>query len=344
MFNDLKDIEIAGGCYQKGTILKDVLARPINIIYGKNGSGKSSLAKAFYEYINDGVDRSFELNLGKELTEEEKNRIKVFDEDYVNRNVLVEGDELESIVMLGDQIYTAEKVKNLTQQSDIVMQRIAELEPQKDEAEKSKQTLDADVEKQLKADGKCKDRLMRAKGMRRRPTVTLQMVYDKRLNLEQYNEDPIELTNEVEADIVRLQNGMGGTSIVWFKHRTVGNTEIETVKSLLGKKLHKPELSDEDQDLMRIATEQFHYIEDARSELIAKGAKRCPLCQQPLTSDYLKELEERIKKVLNKDAENLKVALAGMKNKIYDLADDAPVFPNDSHNRTHLYSHTSYLS
>lgn len=331
MFSDLKDITISGGCYRRNTVLEGVLAHPINIIYGQNGSGKSSLAKAFYEYASGAPERSFDLKLGRMLSDEERERIKVFDEDYVNRNVLVEGDELEAIVMLGDQITTAEKKQKLMERSMSLLDQKEKLESELENAKNGWSSASDRIEKQLKNDGKCKDRLMTLRGLKRKPTVSIDQVYDARLNVLQFSDDIVVLTNEVNEEMKRLLNGMGGTEIKWYRHQTLSNVEVVAIRALLDKKLKRPELSDEDQDLLRIATEQFHYIEEARSQLIAKGATRCPLCQQPLTNDYLAELSDRIKMVLNEEADELKAALSRHGARLVALADDVPDFPNDGY-------------
>ena len=62
MFQDIKTIQIKGGCYDDGATLENILSQRLNIVYGRNGSGKSSLAKAIYDYAHDTENAKFEIS------------------------------------------------------------------------------------------------------------------------------------------------------------------------------------------------------------------------------------------------------------------------------------------
>ncbi|MCD8175093.1 MAG: AAA family ATPase [Phascolarctobacterium sp.] len=76
------------------------------LLFGRNGTGKSAIAKAFRklagEEIPNIIDAAFIDNSDTaiNLDEESKRHIFVFDEDYVDKNVKLQRDHLETIVML----------------------------------------------------------------------------------------------------------------------------------------------------------------------------------------------------------------------------------------------------
>ena len=79
----------------------------ISIIYGKNGSGKTSIAQGFYE-IATGKKQFTKVELidhnGAIINDIEKSRIFVFNENYIRRTISFTEDGLNSVVMLGEQV------------------------------------------------------------------------------------------------------------------------------------------------------------------------------------------------------------------------------------------------
>lgn len=75
-----------------------------SIVFGRNGSGKTTLSREIAG-IASGTSAGGYLYGADEkavpLSEGERARIRVFNEDYVREKVLVEADGVESIVMLG---------------------------------------------------------------------------------------------------------------------------------------------------------------------------------------------------------------------------------------------------
>ena len=87
------------------------------LIYGRNGSGKSTIAKAFRSISGKAIpeiksaDVYDDDNQIIELTEEEKKHIYVFDESYVDTKVKLQEDHLDTIVMLGDAADLTDKIQ-----------------------------------------------------------------------------------------------------------------------------------------------------------------------------------------------------------------------------------------
>ena len=92
------------------------------LLYGRNGSGKSTIARAFLKIKGEdveGVQLASVLDSQGSLvtlTQEEKDHICVFNEDFVNENVRIQEDGLGSIVMLGEQAGLAERIEVVTEE------------------------------------------------------------------------------------------------------------------------------------------------------------------------------------------------------------------------------------
>lgn len=78
------------------------------LVYGRNGSGKSTISNAFKKLIGENIlniETAFLYDFdSKEVptSEVEDKKIFVFNEDFVNDKVKIQKDGLGSIVMLGE--------------------------------------------------------------------------------------------------------------------------------------------------------------------------------------------------------------------------------------------------
>lgn len=94
------------------------------LLYGRNGTRKSTIARAFRRLSGDTVpaitSAVFYDDAGQTvvLNEEEKRHIFVFDEDYVDKNVRLQQDHLESIVMLGQAADLTDKIEKAEAERD----------------------------------------------------------------------------------------------------------------------------------------------------------------------------------------------------------------------------------
>ncbi|MBR1604046.1 MAG: AAA family ATPase, partial [Synergistaceae bacterium] len=115
MLKDLSSIRFQGANFSSMTALPIFSSSDgkkyakASLLYGRNGSGKSTIAKAFRKIKGEDVptvitaDILDKTNQSVTLSKAEQAGIFVFDEDYVTANVRIERKGLDSIVMLGEQ-------------------------------------------------------------------------------------------------------------------------------------------------------------------------------------------------------------------------------------------------
>lgn len=117
----IKEIEVSGRIYGAGEKLEIFALNSHNnqtvswcTIYGKNGSGKTTLSKALWNYSHPD-DESLEtdspqtsFNLESNISPE---NCYVFNEDFINRRVRFNQDNLGAIVSLGSQGDAQDKIK-----------------------------------------------------------------------------------------------------------------------------------------------------------------------------------------------------------------------------------------
>ena len=125
MLKDIRKINITGASFTKNTDFdffnpyegNKVKTTKGALLYGRNGAGKSTIARAIRKIAGDDVPiiKSAMFYDDAEqpiiLSEEDKKHIFVFDEDYVDSNVRLKQDHLETIVMLGQAADLTDKIE-----------------------------------------------------------------------------------------------------------------------------------------------------------------------------------------------------------------------------------------
>ncbi|MBQ3675406.1 MAG: AAA family ATPase, partial [Campylobacter sp.] len=120
--NNVTGIKLQGNNFNTETKLqlfvnKNQLSR-VSIIYGKNGSGKSTIATAFNKIKGDNIqdittaELIYKDNNVISLNNDDKNNIFVFDETYILNQIRIEEDGLDTIVMLGDMVDIEKQLKD----------------------------------------------------------------------------------------------------------------------------------------------------------------------------------------------------------------------------------------
>lgn len=122
MFDELRTLSIQGGYFEENkdfTLFQENVN--VSVVYGRNGSGKTTIAKGIRELAKTAEQRTKEEEEGKEpeyvvsseaaIPEELKESVYVFDEDFISDNVKVSKDGVKAIVMIGEQVDISEQIK-----------------------------------------------------------------------------------------------------------------------------------------------------------------------------------------------------------------------------------------
>ena len=89
MFEKLNEISIKGGPFTEFKSFP-LFSKRLNVLYGRNGSGKSTIAKCIRNLGNAIDDAPYQIEKPSSLNSEAFERVFVFDEDFVAKNVQVE--------------------------------------------------------------------------------------------------------------------------------------------------------------------------------------------------------------------------------------------------------------
>lgn len=330
MFEKVKDIQICGGCYNDGTTLDGILCQRMNIVYGRNGSGKSSMAKAIFDFARGADDPKFALSFVPELCEEAKDHIFVYSEDFVLNNVKLQKEGLEEIVMIGEQVDLSNKEDELKYKKDALEGNLEKCQASLNGHQTQKVQTEYDLIRAIKGDYAGREKEFR--GLVNKPKVnldTIGTIYQAKAASSALSIPT--LVNEIADGTKRLRGAMDAQKVAWTAPDFLMPNLLCRCSDLLEKKVQQVELDERDRHLMAILANPLlsHYVDDARRDLIDGNATICPLCQQPLATGTLHDLEAQIQRVLNKDVEDYKTELVRAIDSIVDIDCMAPSFPVD---------------
>ena len=103
---NVSSVKIKGGIFEKETELP-IFANAKNkprfcLLYGKNGTGKSTISRAFNEINDNKKTGNYEIKLldkdgsNISLSDEDKQSVYVFNEDFIEQNIRIEQDGLNA--------------------------------------------------------------------------------------------------------------------------------------------------------------------------------------------------------------------------------------------------------
>lgn len=286
----------------------------VSIVFGRNGSGKSTISgQATDISVGDDTEGWFYGGSGNKLLLDpaERHRIRVFNEDYVSKKILIEENGLDAIVMLGDQALAKTRIDELDQSLVDLGEKAVEYAQTKEEYESGTSSL-TKLEKAAKESAKKGGWAQRA-GMveGRNPNLTQQRWTSiARAASEKTRQD---LQNEFDERLASFRKADSSGTLISIRLRLIDTSEYDEkgLLELLSRELDKPELSDREKRILSIVQQQGGQaiVEHARTVFAEEKTAHCPMCQQEVTGQYKASLEESIRKVLSKEADEYKAAL-----------------------------------
>ena len=336
MFN--KDLFIKGGVFNEPTRLPGLVGRRMNIVFGRNGSGKSTIARAFREqqpdYQSLNPIRHYELssdNSGS-LPPEICSHLFVFNEEFIDDNVKVK-DGLKTIIRIGSSATLDAPIQD---GKDKILELKDLQKPIKDKlnilngsADGSVSQADDELRKGLKKPGGYMDRLYRIDGKQKLVTGLLDPVlYFNRSDTLPYSIG--ETAKRLEEDIARYLSFKSGSVINWSQPNLPHVPSLTEVNDLLAQSVRPAELTDEEKMILDelskgLAAEDFI---PKTERLVVHGALGfCPLCHQPVSDDYKHTLEQRLFKFRDRSVQQFKDKVNGILSGISFITISLPPFP-----------------
>ena len=321
MIEKIRGLSIKGRCFEEKTSFKfyEKAEDRIALVYGKNGSGKSTISAGFTILTNNDECAANELKaslfdeVNQPIAVSENDKIFVFNEEYIDNNVKIDGDGLGTIILLGSQVDLQTQIDAAAKTSDNAKNEYEQAETtynsycQKGNPNCPETHYD-NIQKVLKKSWAVKD--AEINGYKRNSSVTDKIVDEIGTMIVKESASQIQSTiNEKKSLLAKLsdntQNYPTPISQIVFQ------SNYETIIcDLLAKKINKPKLSEREKKIIAVIEKGFqNYIESAKSDFSNNDIDYCPYCFQPVSVEYKKQLLSEINNVLNKDVDDHKAEL-----------------------------------
>lgn len=327
MIENIQGIKLSKSGFLSDTVLDIFKSKAsetarIALIYGKNGSGKSTIAKSIREaaILSGTPENDLPLFLDNQLNaisinEPLSNSVFVFDETYIDKNIKFNEEHLDTIVLLGKQ-------KSLDDDLKKAESELSKLQTQKKLLEKEKSDLE-NIESQnsklywlnkikeaLKGDGSWAERDRKIKGNRNNSAV----------NDETYKQFKKPLDNKAKSDLIIKFNeqleelndkrNAGNVNLQPLVLNVISQFDTKEFVDLLNRVLETNNLTERENKIIEIIeNSSLATFEEIKEYFEKEDTAICPYCFQNISFVYKNEVLDSIGKILNKEVEEYKAKL-----------------------------------
>lgn len=324
MLEKIRKISIKGNSFFEDNIIELFNNKEHYLfVYGNNGSGKSTISKAFgfiKNNYNDDFD-SVELydsdNNVIPLSNIETDKIFVFNEDFVDNYVKIQPDGMSAIVMFGEQVKIEEQIKELeeklTKEKEINKNNLKKLEDYNNvNSIKSPLYFHKLLEDKIKNTWYSYD--MKIRKLSKKSPYSDKIFdeikstkYKKDINLEEQKlKENLKFIDNIDSNTTHF-------NIITLNYNIDKNYDLE-LEDLINRKIEKPELTEREKKIFEIFTSsKSSLIYNSKEHFKNKDVDYCPYCFQNITEEYKKELSDNILKVLSDEVEIYKEKLNNKK-------------------------------
>lgn len=303
MLEQIKNISIKGGPFTEKTSF-DLFPQRLNLLYGRNGSGKSTIAKCIRRLGKEDDGSGYSAETNPSLSAEQAQHIFVFNEDFVSSNFKMDETGLSSIVMLGKQVGLDEQLQVLKDEQDNLMKTKSDLDKKMQEFSDNRNSKSPAyywtlIKKNLSKDGGWaeQDKLIKGNLIKSQVTDTL---VNELMELRATAHNSV-LLKEFEEKFKTLQNIKKGGSKLNIIPSNVLFSEIEKVKTLLDKRVEEPRLDSRDKAIIELVRSEYgNYLNQIHPVFDNSRLQVCPLCLRPMDKYDKEQLFSRYNNFLIK--------------------------------------------
>ena len=289
----------------------------VAMIFGRNGSGKSTIAQGFIEYANSINPRNIDLKL---ITKDgttyispngKVSKIFVFNEEYINNNVKLKEDGLDTIVLLGAQVGLEEKIAQKETDIEAIVKQLEDIDNNIKVFNNTKHSNSPDfwlstISKKLreswaeiqgiKINGKLKKATVNEATIHRIGKLKPSLKKDE-LQIE-FN-SKLKILNSTDSNSLPITQSISKISY--------NKNIFDDSKEALHRTVRKPVLTDRESELLNIFG--IDELTAAKDYISNNVGKICPKCLREITTEHKNEIVSKITKIISRESEDFKKEL-----------------------------------
>lgn len=323
MIEKIKGISIKGRCFSNEASLMFFPNSNdrISIVYGKNGSGKSTISGGFLCLSDSRSPTDLSVSLFDETKTDiglsTGSRIFVFNEKYIDDNVKIDADGLGTIILLGGQVDLQAEIDRYIDLARTAKIAYDAAQTALDQYSQNSNPISPNyhlerIKKALQSAWAVNDAAI--KGNKINSKVTEGVI--KEICELTIPETAAQLQKQYEETRILLEK-VSDTAVSYptpiYPISITAKFENELC-SLLSKSVEQPVLTErETLILAAIQGGKQSIIEAAQKDFTNASTSVCPYCYRPIDEAYKHGLIESINRVLNKDVDAHKAELRSIR-------------------------------
>lgn len=331
MYEELKGISIKGKCFENITNLNffNNKNQKISLIFGR--SGKSTISNGLYKYATNDTTTETQCRLvdfnnniivttSTDNNNGSKNRIFIFNEHYINKNIGIKDDGLDTIVLFGQQNDVETQIEEQKAKLNQLSVELENLIQKRYDYITISNNIYNKIENILKEKDGWAERDSRIKGNKQNSAVKKEIIF--KIAQINTNKNIDELLSEYQLKFIQYKDISSNKKYPNIQYNIPKITpEIENqLFELLKKKIDTPiELSQLEKKIFT----QYQSGQREQIDLIHKNLKNgiteCPYCHQKISQEYCHLLLQSIETVLNKEVEEHSNRLETLKNYLKNI-------------------------
>lgn len=343
MFENFKKITITGGCFETATELELFKKDTVSVVYGRNGSGKTTIAHCVGELVKPDDEKSAEYIVTSDVAipEDKKQAVFIFDEDFVSKQVKVSREGINTIVMLGEQVELDEQIAKKKAELEKAEKERNDLKTLQDQYEDASVSFSPlyyfnKIRDGLREEGGWADIDRDLKGNTLKSRVTGDVVYGL-LGLEEPKASYEVLRKQLMADM-KLYLESENAEVINWKAEAIGRPgNLYVIKKMLKRPLDSPKLSEREQRLMNMVAMSSHYAwhfsQQNTRQMLDDGWTFCPLCLREIKEQDKTDITKTLTHILNKEADEYEEKLTRQLEDFAPVEVEMPDFPGNLNER-----------
>ncbi|MBO4427760.1 MAG: AAA family ATPase, partial [Bacteroidales bacterium] len=339
------DVFIQGGVFNETTCLKGLFSERMNIVFGRNGTGKSTIARAFREQQTKGKSQTQGQTLYKLANDDSgalhpdiRDKLLVFNEDFIDENVKFSNSGLKSIVTIGTSAQLSGPINDKRKEIARLNGEIGPLQSELDTLNGGSTGSVAEAEKQLKEGLKqgYMDRVNKIEGKQKLVQALIDPILDPKISGSDPSYSVAKETSELNDDINSYFSYKDGSIISWNTPDLSHLPDIDRINSLLQTIIKPSKLNDEERTILddlsnALADEDF--ISKSQKFIVDEQRDYCPLCHQSITVEHREALKDSLLRFRDRNLKTFTYKVGAVAKAIPEISLALPQFNNNDYQK-----------